>query len=138
MSTAYRITQQNDLHFLTFQVVQWVDVFTRRIYRDILMGYHCSQLQARGLLLARHSEDAMPNTLRATGEMLNNLKYEKAAGFLDGSQALFFILPPAYRSRVGGLWGGRRFSQEPPLLSLSENTRIPTHEPFRRLLPENP
>jgi len=66
MSTTYRITQQNDLHFLTFQVVQWVDVFTRRVYRDRLMEYHYAQSQAGGLLLARHSEEAMPNTLRAT------------------------------------------------------------------------
>jgi REP element-mobilizing transposase RayT len=35
MSDDYQIKDQNALHFLTFQVVGWADVFTRKIYRDI-------------------------------------------------------------------------------------------------------
>ncbi|GHV57091.1 transposase [Bacteroidia bacterium] len=37
MSTAYRISEQDELHFVTFQIVRWVYIFTRKIYRDIVM-----------------------------------------------------------------------------------------------------
>ena len=35
MSTAYKIYEKKGLHYLTFQIVGWVDIFTRKIYRDI-------------------------------------------------------------------------------------------------------
>ena len=37
MSTSYQITEQDELHFVTFQIVRWVDIFTRQVYRDIVM-----------------------------------------------------------------------------------------------------
>jgi REP element-mobilizing transposase RayT len=35
MSTGYKISDQDGVYFLTFQIVEWVDIFTRKIYRDI-------------------------------------------------------------------------------------------------------
>ena len=35
MASAYKITDNSALYFLTFQIVGWVDLFTRKIYRDI-------------------------------------------------------------------------------------------------------
>ena len=35
MSTAYKIYEKEGLYYLTFQIVGWVDIFTRKIYRDI-------------------------------------------------------------------------------------------------------
>jgi hypothetical protein len=35
MSTGYKIIEQDALLYLTLQVVDWVDVFTRTVYRDI-------------------------------------------------------------------------------------------------------
>jgi putative transposase len=37
MSSKYKISDQQQLYFLTFAVVRWVDVFTRREYKDILI-----------------------------------------------------------------------------------------------------
>mgnify|MGYP000190869397 CR=1 FL=1 len=37
MSTGYQIYDQSGTYFLTFQVVDWVDVFTRKVYRDIVL-----------------------------------------------------------------------------------------------------
>lgn len=37
MSTGYRIGDQRELHFLTLTVVGWIDVFTRREHRDIII-----------------------------------------------------------------------------------------------------
>ncbi|GHT49095.1 hypothetical protein AGMMS49982_01790 [Bacteroidia bacterium] len=37
MSTGYKISEQDELHYVTFQIVRWVDLFTRQIYRDIVI-----------------------------------------------------------------------------------------------------
>jgi putative transposase len=37
MSEKYKIRDQSKLHFVTFAVVKWIDVFTRQEYRDILL-----------------------------------------------------------------------------------------------------
>ncbi len=37
MTTGYQIKEQDALYYLTLQVVDWVDVFTRPIYRDIVI-----------------------------------------------------------------------------------------------------
>lgn len=33
----YKIRNDKEIHFVTFAVVEWVDVFTRKQYRDILL-----------------------------------------------------------------------------------------------------
>ncbi|MFI5196184.1 MAG: REP-associated tyrosine transposase [Chitinophagales bacterium] len=37
MSTGYQIDDQYAMYFLTFTIVDWVDVFSRKNYRDIVM-----------------------------------------------------------------------------------------------------
>ncbi len=37
MTTGYQIKNQEGLHYLTFQVVDWVDIFTRPVYKDIII-----------------------------------------------------------------------------------------------------
>lgn len=37
MGNAYQIHDQSALYFLTFQVVGWADVFSRKDYRDIIL-----------------------------------------------------------------------------------------------------
>src|SRR6187402_3925322 len=37
MSRKYKINDQQKLYFLTFAVVRWIDVFTRKEYKDILI-----------------------------------------------------------------------------------------------------
>jgi putative transposase len=43
MSAGYQIRNQNAIHFVTFAVVDWVDVFTRREYGDLVLKSlnHC-------------------------------------------------------------------------------------------------
>ncbi|RYZ52556.1 MAG: transposase [Chitinophagaceae bacterium] len=47
----YKIRDQQAIHFITFAVVEWVDVFTRKAYRDIVIDSlrHCQQ--EKGLML---------------------------------------------------------------------------------------
>ena len=37
MPTGYKIAGQDQLYYLTLQVVYWVDLFTRKSYRDLLI-----------------------------------------------------------------------------------------------------
>lgn len=38
MTGGYKIRDQNALHYLTFQVVYWIDIFSRQLYRDIMLN----------------------------------------------------------------------------------------------------
>lgn len=49
MPSAYQIKNQSGLYFLTFQVVAWVDVFTRRRYKDILVESFNYCVRQKGL-----------------------------------------------------------------------------------------
>lgn len=37
MSQGYQIKDQSAVHSVTLQVVQWLDIFTRKVYRDIII-----------------------------------------------------------------------------------------------------
>ena len=45
MPTGYQIKNQHSLHYITLQVVYWVDIFTRKTYRDIIIEslQYCQQ-----------------------------------------------------------------------------------------------
>lgn len=47
----YKITNQNDPHFITFTVVGWVDVFTRDSYRKIIIDSLEYCIKEKGLVL---------------------------------------------------------------------------------------
>jgi hypothetical protein len=53
MSRAYKFRDQQKLYFVSFATVNWIDVFTRRIYKDILLDSFrycimvCSKLRLR-------------------------------------------------------------------------------------------
>jgi len=48
MKEGYQIRNQSAIHFLTFTVVDWVDIFSRRSHRDIIIDSlnHCVQKKA--------------------------------------------------------------------------------------------
>ena len=37
MAGGYQINDQHGIHFLTFTVVGWIDVFTRKSHKDVLV-----------------------------------------------------------------------------------------------------
>lgn len=51
MSEGYQITNQNARYFLTLRVVKWVDVFSRQIYRDIVLDCLKYCIHHKGLVL---------------------------------------------------------------------------------------
>ncbi|ADB39363.1 REP-associated tyrosine transposase [Spirosoma linguale] len=51
MSEGYIIRDSAATHFLTLQVIDWVDVFTRRIYRDMVLESLSYCRHKKGLLI---------------------------------------------------------------------------------------
>ena len=51
MSTGYKIEEKDGVYFLTFQIVGWVDIFTRKIYRDIVLDSLNYCIQSKGLVI---------------------------------------------------------------------------------------
>jgi REP element-mobilizing transposase RayT len=51
MSTGYQINDQEALYYLTFQVLDWIDVFTRQVYRDIIIDSFKYAIANKGLEL---------------------------------------------------------------------------------------
>ena len=45
MSTKYKFNDQNSLYFITFSVVNWIDLFVRNEYKEIMLDSwkHCQQ-----------------------------------------------------------------------------------------------
>ncbi len=78
MSTGYQIKDQEGLYYLTFQVVDWVDIFTRQIYRDLIIDSFKYSIEHKGFqlfayvimsnhvhLIANSSEGKLSDTIRA-------------------------------------------------------------------------
>ena len=49
MSEGYKIRDQKGVYYLTFQVVSWIDVFTRKVYRDIIIDSFRYCQEVKGL-----------------------------------------------------------------------------------------
>jgi len=77
MSHGYQVRNQSGLHYLTFQIVQWADLFTRQVYRDIVIDSFKYCQQYKGLeiyayvvmsnhvhLLARSQNDNLSDIIR--------------------------------------------------------------------------
>jgi len=77
MPTGYQIKDQSKAHYLTFQVVYWIDLFSRQAYRDIVIDSLKYCQKEKGLeiyayvimsnhihILCRSSSEELSNTIR--------------------------------------------------------------------------
>jgi len=77
MSTAYKIDEQDGVYYLTLQIVNWADLFTRQVYRDIVIDNLRYCIANKGLivyayvimsnhihLLVQSSTTQLSNTIR--------------------------------------------------------------------------
>ena len=49
MTTGYQIKDQEGLYYLTFQIVDWIDIFSRQVYRDIVIDSFKYAMENKGL-----------------------------------------------------------------------------------------
>ena len=47
----HKIRNKNEVHFITFAVVEWVDIFTRKQYKDILIDSLKYCQKEKGLII---------------------------------------------------------------------------------------
>ena len=59
MSIKYKFNNDDALYFITFAVVDWIDVFTRTVYKDILLDTFRHCVKEKGLII--HSYVIMTN-----------------------------------------------------------------------------
>ena len=77
MTTGYQIKEQDKLYFITLQVVDWIDVFTRECYRKIIVENLCYCVNHKGLeiyawvimsnhihMLVKSEKEELSNTIR--------------------------------------------------------------------------
>ncbi len=94
MSTGYKIQEQDKLHFMTFQIVKWIDIFTRKIHRDTIIDSlaFCQTNKSLEIyayvithnhihLLARSGKNDLSNTIKefksfTAREILRNINTE--------------------------------------------------------------
>ena len=66
----YKIRDQQAVHFITFATVQWIDVFTRSDYVNIVVDSIAYCQKEKGLLV--HAYCIMPNHLNLIISAVNN------------------------------------------------------------------
>jgi REP element-mobilizing transposase RayT len=54
MTHGYQIKNQSTLHYLTFQIVHWADIFTRKAYKDIIIDSLRYCQQNKGLIISAY------------------------------------------------------------------------------------
>ena len=78
MSRKYKIRDQDKLYFVTFTIINWLDVFIRRDYKDIFLESirHCQKNKGLELcayvimsshvhmIIGRHGEESLDNIIR--------------------------------------------------------------------------
>ena len=70
MSSKYKFSDAQGVYFITATVVDWVDVFTRNLYRDILVNSFRFCQKNQGLQI--HAWVVMPNHFHMICSFLNN------------------------------------------------------------------
>jgi REP element-mobilizing transposase RayT len=76
----YRIANQFDFHFVTFTVVKWVDVFTRKAYRDLFLENIKYCQREKGLsvhcwcIMSNHAHFIFSSTKDPLSNILRDLK----------------------------------------------------------------
>jgi REP element-mobilizing transposase RayT len=102
MSQGYQIYNQNALYYLTFQIVEWVDIFTRKEYKDIAINSFNFCRNNKGLEL--YAYVIMSNYIHLiAGNLYNDSRYWKRFSFnqtICSSIISFTFSPSAY----SGAW----------------------------------
>ncbi|MFC6996965.1 REP-associated tyrosine transposase [Rufibacter roseus] len=80
MSRSYKIRNQQSLYFVSFATVNWIDVFTRRAYKDIFVDSLKYCIQHKGLevyawcLMSNHAHLIIGTTKEKIENILRDLK----------------------------------------------------------------
>jgi len=80
MTTGYQIKNQEGLYFLTFQVINWIDIFTRKVYRDIIINNLKYCIENKGLqvfayvIMSNHVHIVLNSTVGKLSDTIRDFK----------------------------------------------------------------
>jgi REP element-mobilizing transposase RayT len=80
MGQAYHIKDPQSTHYLTFQIIHWIDIFTRQRYRDIVVQSFNYCIQHKGLqvyawvIMSNHIHCILQSTTGKLADTIRDLK----------------------------------------------------------------
>ena len=89
MAEGYQIRNQDAIHYLTFQVINWMDVFTRQVYRDILIDSlkFCRKNQGLNIhafvIMSNHMHCILSSNISDLSGTIRNFKAHTAKTIID-------------------------------------------------------
>lgn len=89
MSTGYQITDQSAMYFITHTIVDWVDVFTRKSYRDIVIDslLHCCEKKGLKIyayvIMSNHIHMIVQSETGTLSNTIRNYKRFTATAIID-------------------------------------------------------
>jgi REP element-mobilizing transposase RayT len=92
MPDSYVIKDQQAAYFLTFQVVAWVDIFTRKRYRDIIVDAFNYCIEHKGLkvhawvIMSNHVHCILSSTEGKLSDTIRDFKRHTAKQILESIQ----------------------------------------------------
>jgi len=125
MSTGYQITSQNGLYFVTFTIVDWVDIFSGKIYRDIVVDSLNYCIKNKGLkvyawvIMTNHVHLIIESANENLSDVIRDIKKFTAYKIIEAAKH-----EPESRRE----WILHRFSYNASLRSANTNYQVWTHE----------
>jgi REP-associated tyrosine transposase len=92
MPDSYVIKDQDASYFLTFQIVAWVDIFTRKRYRDIIVDAFNYCIDQKGLkvhgwvIMSNHVHCILSSTNGKLSDTIRDFKRHTAKQILESVQ----------------------------------------------------
>jgi REP element-mobilizing transposase RayT len=125
MSTGYKIADKEGLYYLTFQVVRWIDVFTRKTYKDVIIESLKYCQKNKGLEL--YAYVIMSNHIHLLAKSENEKLSETIRDFKrHTSKTILEMIETGNESRKE--WMLNLFGFEPSKHKRNENYQFWTHE----------
>lgn len=125
MSTGYQIYDQYGMYFLTFTIVDWVDVFIRKHYRDVFIDSLRFCIAEKGLrlygyvIMSNHVHLIAASNTGKLSETIRDLKKYTARNILN----LIEAEPESRRE-----WMLHRFEWNAAQAQRNDNRQFWTHE----------
>ncbi len=134
MTTGYQIKNQDALYFLTFQVVDWIDIFTRKYYRDIIIDSFKYSIENKGfqifayVIMSNHIHLVANSSLGCLSENIRDIKKFTSKRIVEAMSEI-----PESRKE----WIINRFKFNASQRSVNKKFQVWTHENHAILLYSN-
>jgi putative transposase len=134
MPSAYQIKEQDKVHYLTLQIVYWIDIFSRKQYKDIIIESFKYCQQHKGLelfayvIMSNHIHMIVRSSLDDLSGVLRDFKKYTSKRIIE-------IAESAIESRRN--WILRLFKHAAKRQNKKGNYQVWTHENHAILLYSN-